>query len=409
MTRITSFVRSAAVAAGVIALAAGTAGAQQAAGGNWQSWIGCWTAGPAIGGISPSSVAPLVCITPTSDANAVDITTISEEKVVSTQRVDASGRELPMEAKGCTGTSRAQWSADGRRVYLKAVGTCDGAERVTSGIIAMSPEGEWLDVQGVAVGKDEGVRVGRYRDAGVPSSVPAQIATALRGHGVATQNARFIAGSTIGSSAVIEASRTVSPAVVEAWLLERGQNFGVDAAELIRLADAGVPARVTDALVAVSNPGAFAMSRADEQTRDRRRSLDDEITGRRIYVVMDPAYSPYRWGYSPYAYNYGPYGYSPLGYRGYGYGSSYYGYPGYVPPVVIVNPAQPPQVRGQAVRGRGYTQPDPSSATPQPSTTRAAERQQSSGSSSSSSGSSSSGSSSQPRSEPAPRTAQPKP
>jgi hypothetical protein len=404
MTRIVPFVRSAAVAASVIALAAGTAGAQQAAG-SWQGWIGCWTAGPAIGGIAPSSVAPLVCITPTADPNVVEFTTISEEKVVATQRVDASGRELPMEAKGCTGTQRAQWSADGRRVYLKAVGTCDGAQRVTSGIIAMSPEGEWLDVQGVSAGTDEGVRVGRYRDAGLPSSVPAEVASVLRGHGVATQSARFLAGGTIGTSAVIEASRAVSPAVAEAWILERGQNFGIEAAELVRLADAGVPARVTDALVAVSNPGAFAMTRGDEQPRDRRRSLDDEVTGRRVYVFMEPAYSPYRWGYNPYAYGYGPYGYSPLGYRS-GYGSSYYGYPGYVPPVVIVNPGQQPaQARGQAVRGRGYTQSDPSSATPQPSTSRAAERQSSSGSNSSS------GSSSQPRSEPAPapRTAQPKP
>jgi hypothetical protein len=151
------------------------------------------------------------------------------------------------------------------------------------------------------------------------------------------------------------------------------------------------------------------MTRADEQTRDRRRSMDDEILGRRIYVVMDPAYSPYRWGYNPYAYSYGPYGYSPLGYRGYGYGngSSYYGYPGYLPPVIVVDPAQPAQKRGQMVRGRGYTEANPSTATPQAATSRAAERQQSSGSSSS--GSSSSGSTSQPRSEPAPRTAQPKP
>jgi hypothetical protein len=408
MTRIVSYVRSAAAAASLITLAAGSAGAQQLSG-SWQGWLGCWTAGPAIGGISPSSVAPLVCITPTSDANVVEVTTISEEKVVATQRIDASGRELPMEAKGCTGTQRAQWSADGRRVYLKAVGTCDGAERVTSGIIAMSPAGEWLDVQGVSVGKEEGVRVARYRDAGVPSSVPAEVAATLRDRGVSTQSARFIAGGTVGSSAVIEASRAATPAVVEAWLLERGQNFGIDAAELVRLADAGVPARVTDALVAVSNPGAFAMTRADEQTRNRGRSLDDEIAGRRIYVFMDPAYSPYRWGYNPYAYGYGPYGYSPLGYRGYGYGygSGYYGYPGYVPPVVIVNPGQTAQPRGQAVRGRGYTQPDASPTTAQPSSTRASERSSSSGASSSSG--SSSGSSSQPRSEPAPRTAHPKP
>ena len=406
MKRIVSLARSAAVMAGLAALVAGSAGAQQPAG-NWQGWLGCWTAGPAIGGIAPSAVAPLVCISPTADANVVELTTISGDKVVSTQRIDASGRELPMDAKGCTGTQRAQWSADGRRVYLRAVATCDGLQRVTSGIIAMSPAGEWLDAQGVAAQGDEGVRVARYRDAGVPSAVPESIAAALRARATSTQGARFAAGGTIGSSAVIEASRIVTPAVVEAWLLERGQVFALDGQELVRLADAGVPARVTDAMVAVSNPKVFAVARPEADPRNSRsRRYEDDLTGRRVYVYLDPAYSPYRWGYSPYGYGYGygPYGYSPFGYGygiGNGYGSGYNGYPGYTPPIVIVNPQQP---RGQAVKGRGYTRAEPSTATPTPSSSRGSE---------SSSGSSSSGSSSsQPsRSEPAPapRTAHPRP
>ncbi len=297
---------------GLVALVAGSAGAQQPAG-NWQGWLGCWTTGPAIGGIAPSAVAPLVCISPTADANVVQLTTIDGDKAVSTQRIDASGRELPIDAKGCTGTQGAQWSADGRRVYLQAVTACGGVERVTSGIIAMSPQGEWLDVQGVAAGGEEAVRVARYHDAGVPSAVPEEIATALRERGTATQSARFAAGATIGSAAVIEASRTATPAVVEAWLLERGQIFALDGRELVRLADAGVPARVTDAMVAVSNPEKFAVDRPDESARNRRDTSSD-VAGRTIYVYMDPAYSPYRWGYSPYGngYGYGPYGYSPL-------------------------------------------------------------------------------------------------
>ena len=405
MQRIVSIARTTAVAAGFVALVAGQAGAQQPAG-SWQPWLGCWSAGPAIGGIAPSQLAPLVCVTPTADANVVEVATISGDKVVSTQRLDASGRELPVEAKGCTGTQYAQWSADGRRVYLKAVTKCDGLDRVTSGIMAISPSGEWLDVQGVGVAGEEGVRVARYRDAGLPSVVPEQIAAALRGRLGAATSARSMAGATIGSAAVIEASKAAAPAVVEAWILERGQTFGLDANELVRLADAGVPARVTDAMVAISNPQHFAVARPDDRA-NRRRALDDEeISGRRIYVYMDPLYSPYRWGYSPYGYGYGygPYGYSPLGYGGYGYGSGYYGYPGYLAPIVVVTPQTQVQ-RGQMVKGRGYT-PSASSgtttptATPRPST--------------SSSGSSSSGSSSsQPaRSEPPasePRTAHPRP
>ena len=402
MMRRVSFARSAALAAGFLGLVAVSAGAQQRAG-SWQSWLGCWSAGPSIGGIAPSDAAPLVCIVPTSDANVVEIATLDGEKVVATQRIDASGRALPMNATGCAGTQRAQWSADGRRVYLRAVATCEGVERVTSGIIAMSATGEWLDVQGVAAEGEEGVRVARYRDAGVPSAAPAPIAAAMRARGWAANGARFATGGTIGSSAVIEASRMVTSAVVEAWLLERGQTFSLDARELVRLADAGVPARVTDAMVAVTHPDVFAVARPEGAARSRSRDAEDDITGRRIYVYLDPAYSPYRWGYSPhgYGYGYGPYGYSPLGYGAYGYGSSYYGYPGYTAPVVIVNPQQPGLPRGRAVKGRGYTQAEQGTAAPS-----------SSRGSSSSSGSSSSGSSSQPaRSEPAPapRTAQPRP
>jgi hypothetical protein len=412
MRYIASFARSAAVLAGLVMLSTVGAGAQQPAG-SWQSWLGCWTAGPAIGGVAPSAVAPLVCITPTADASVIELTTISGDKVVSTQRVDASGRELPIDAKGCTGVQRAQWSADGRRVYLKATARCDGVERTTSGIIAMSPAGEWLDVQGVAAAGEEGVRVARYRDAGLPSAVPEQIAAALRNHG-ASQSARLTAGATIGSSAVIEASRSATPAVVEAWLLERGQLFSLDAGELVRLADAGVPARVTDAMVAVSNPKVFAVARPDERARRSPRADEEDVVGRRVYVYMDPVYSPYRWGYAPYGYGYGPYGYSPVGYGygygAYGYGSGYSGYPGYVPPVVIVNPQQPPQPHGRVVKGRGYTQSEPSTATP--SSTRGSDDSSRSAGSSSTGSSSSGSSTSQPaRSEPAaaPRTAHPKP
>ena len=408
MQRIASFARSTVVVAGLVVLVASSAGAQQQqAAGGWQGWVGCWTAGPAIGGIAPSAVGPLVCLAPTTDANVVDVTTIAGGKVLSTQRIDASGREQTLTSNGCTGTHRAQWSADGRRVYLKAVSTCAGVERVTSGIIAMSSTGEWLDVQGVVAGRDSGVRVARYRDAGVPSEVPESIAAALKQRGWANQGARLALGGTIGTSAVIDAARLVTPAVVEAWLLERGQVFSLDARELVRLADAGLPARVIDAMVVVSNPKVFAVARPDESARSGSasgaRNAEDEIAGRRIFVTMDPMSSPYGWGYAPYGYGYG-YGYSPLGYGGYGYGSGrgygYSGYPGYVAPIIVVNPQA--QARGQAVKGRGYTQSEPSSATPTGS-----RREQGS---SSSSGASSQPARSEPaRSEPAQRTAKPRP
>lgn len=391
-----SLLRGAVVAAGVLALAPGAAGAQQPSG-TWQPWLGCWSAGPSVGGVAASAMAPVVCITPTADASVVEIATIAGDSVVGTQRIDAGGREQPLTATGCAGTQRAEWSADGRRVYLRAAAVCDGQERVTSGIIAMSPDGEWLDVQGVATGGRDAVRVARYHEVSVPRGAPARIASSLAGRTGSVLGSRLATGGTIGTTAVLEASRSVTPAVAEAWLMERGQIFPLDARELVRLADAGMPARVIDAMVAVSNPTVFAVARSERADRGARgaRADDDDVAGRRVYVYMDPAYSPYGWGYSPYAY-------SALGYGryGYGYGGGYYGYPGYQAPIVIA-PQQPAIARGRAVKGRGYTQGDPDTASPAPASTRSTE--------SSSSGSSRAGSGSQPSSQPAPRTAHPKP
>ena len=312
--------------------------------------------------------------------------------MVATQRVEP-GRDLPLTTNGCRGTQRADWSHDQRRVYLKATANCEGIERVTSGIIAMSPEGEWLDVQGVAARGNDAVRVARYHEVSVPRGAPARIAAALAERRSGALGARFATGGTIGAAAVLDASRSVTPAVVEAWLMERGQVFALDAQELVRLADAGIPPRVIDAMVAVSNPSVFAIARAERSPRDRARLEDDDIAGRRVYVYMDPWYSPYGWGYSPY-------GYSSLGYGRYGtgYGGGYDGYPGYQTPIVIA-PQQPALARGRAVKGRGYTQGDPGGTTAQPASTRSTE----------SSSGSSGGASSQPASQPAPRTAQPKP
>src|SRR5213078_3935993 len=116
-------------------------------------------------------------------------------------------------------------------------------------------------------------------------------ASALVGRNLLAESARIAAGASVRSSDVMEAARAVSAAVTEAWVLERKQAFALDARELIRLADAGVPARVTDAMVAVSNPGVFNVAHrgADVDT--------SEVVGQRIRVYLDPS-SPWDWGYA---------------------------------------------------------------------------------------------------------------
>jgi hypothetical protein len=413
MDRLAAVTRTIAVAAALLSLTAATSVAQSGTGSRWQGWLGCWTTAAPDAPI-PSG-APLVCITPTSNADVVDVTTVADGKVLGAKQIDASGTERPLELKDCTGTQRAEWSADGRRVYLKAVANCAGATRTTSGILAIAPTGDWLDVQGIAAGEGESIRVARYRDAGVPSTLPASIASALEGRSTSVQGARIAAGAAVGTTAVIEASKSTTPAVVEAWLLERGQQFALDARSLVALADAGVPARVTDAMVAVSNPKAFAVAHPEPND-----ALDDQVAGRRISVYMEPMYDPYGWGYSPYynngyGYGYGRYGYGSLGYGGYGYG-----YPGYYSgaPIIIVGQPGTSGSSGKMVKGQGYVPNVPAGSTGRRATPRSSAPSSSSTGSSRSAGSSSSQGSSSPAPERAPtpapapapeRTAHPRP
>jgi hypothetical protein len=347
------FMRTAVGTAALLSLAS-AAGAQTGGGPRWQGWIGCWSpiapAAESAAILATPVSSMLVCVTPSADQGVVDVATISGGKVVSTEKIDASGRQQSIDAKGCTGTQRAQWSGDERRVFLKANASCEGMKSTTTGILSMTPSGEWIDVRGVSAGDGEVVRVTRYRDAGIPSSIPFDIATALSGRSMSSERARIAAGAPVAARAVVEATTLADSSVVAAWVLERGQRFTLDAGALVNLADGGVPSKVTDAMIAVSNPGTFRVARVNEE-QDVNQA--DRPYGRRYPVYLEPGYYPWSWGYSPYGYDgYDAFGYSYGGYGRYGYGP--YGYGG--PPIIVVDGPGVVSGHGQAVKGRGYTQ-----------------------------------------------------
>ena len=354
------------VALGFVVAVSSTARAQQAnAGPKWQALLGCWSlAVESDARLTTTPAELLVCVSPTANADVVRLTTLTNGKITSDRTLDASGAEQPLSAKGCTGTQRATWSSDGRRVYLHSAATCGGVHTTSSGILSVTATGEWLDVRGVSSGEGSSVRVARYLEDGLPSAVPADIAAELRDRAMSAQTARVAAGAPIGTSALLEASRVMDSAVVSAWLLERGQRFSVNASTLRDLARAGLPANVSDALVAVSYPNAFHFARAEP--RDVRGDTA-EYRGRRITAIAFPAYDPFGLGYSLYGYGY-PYGYGYNrfgGYGGYGYGYGQYPYNGYTTPVIIVRGGDAgAPAHGQAIKGRGYTQRNDSPSSP---------------------------------------------
>jgi hypothetical protein len=193
---------------------------------------------------------------------------------------------------------------------------------------------------------------------------------------------------------VIDPTEHVYDPVVRARIAERREPFPVGAAQLVRMADAGVAPAVIDVVVAVSYPRDFTVADdVDAPEAERREAAAPpapSLAGVRRTRFWDPFY-----GFGYYSY------YDRLEYGGYSYGYGGFGYPGrFRPSVIVVQPRQ--ETQGRVVNGRGYTRnrpSTPSSPAPAPSSSSGSSG---SGDSSAGSGSGSSGGSTG-------RTAQPRP
>jgi hypothetical protein len=340
----------------------------------WLAYLGCWE--------RVESAKSHVCVVPTANPDAVDLLTIVKGEVGARERIDASS---------------AEWSAHGQRLYMRSDDSRDSAG-IGTGVIAMTRNGDWLYIQGMTVAGQTGVRVQRYREATSELLVPDEVASALQLNLSATLWARAAAGAPLSTDDVIEASRHLDASVLEALLVERAEPFTLDAKRLIALADAGVPSRVIDLMVALSYPRAFAINTASRQGSYGQRTAPTE------YVT---AYNPLCYDYDSML-SYGTDDCTGLG-SAYGYGYGWY--PGGYPVTIIYSGASSgggSRAHGRVVNGEGYVKggdTGPEFGTPRPSDTWSP---RSSGSSSGSSGagapstSSSSGSGEQ-------RTAKPRP
>lgn len=396
-----------AIAFATVALvAAATANAQSnadvgRAGARWQAFVGCWrsvTPNPSAGAGANSRV----CVIPSAGNSAVEIVAVDGDRVVSRARVDATGATHEVSRDGCSGSESAEASADGHRIYVYEHLNCDGTHRVSTSVFAMSPQGEWLDVRLINAGPGSGVQASRYREITDLQGMSREIVAALREGQLARSTARMAASAPLTRDAIVDMTRHVDAKVVETLLLERGTGFALNARELAALADAGVPGRVTDMMVALTYPKVFAINPAARSVSPVERSGGELAEARPRASESDlyaGGFSPFGWStYDPF---YG-YGYSPYGSRGYnngygyGYGNGYNGwYPGTSPVVIVVRGSDADPSHARLVKGRGYTEGRSSGATTSSSGSFGSSSAGSSGSKpSTSSGSSSSGSSS---------------
>jgi hypothetical protein len=355
----------------------------------WQPWIGCWTlatenlrAAEAQEGAPQRSArpttaregAPRVCVSSAGNGARFE-TTVSTQPVID-QTIVADGTSRPVNDADCSGTEHAEWSKSGLRLFSSAEIRCQGDEglRRVSGISLIAPNGDWLDIQTVAIGPRESIRVKRYyRADDSPRSSPATVAS-----------------SRLTLDEVKDASSKVSSAVLEAALVETNAGFNLSKKTVTDLASSGVSERVIDLLVALSYPEKFAIQRVGQAGG----APVPTTYARDPFFTGDPFYYD--------SYYYSPYYYQPFGYRylvidggafvgdGSGIGGG-----GSVPPPAGV---------GRVINGQGYTRVVPRESVPNTnaptartastSTSGSAPSDAGSSSSSSSSGSSSSGSSS---------------
>ena len=329
----------------------------------WQPWIGCWSAAP-VDATSQAAEPRQVCVVPAAGASAVDVVTVSGATVISREHIDASGERRRSERDGCAGWESAEWSSDMRRVYLRSEYECTGGlKRGTTGLMATAANGDWLDVVGVAMRDNIGVRVLRHRARLPLATLPADIASAVEGGSRADATLRTLLP--IGDDEIIDASHHVSAPVVEAWVAESRQPFTMNARRLLKLSKAGVDGRVIDVLVALSYPRAFAVK--PSPTADGQLAEEGDGGGGGIGLIGGEFAhcGPYDAGFSLYGWdNCSPYGYGMYGSR-YGYYryDNLYGFDGWYlaggAPIVIVRPpdggSSGSASHGQVVNGRGYT------------------------------------------------------
>ena len=154
----------------ILPLAAATpaAAASHSQNPDWSAWRGCWQAEGA-----PAN--EVVCITPSGAG--VRITTLIDGSVRDESTVVADGRSRPVQSVGCSGSERARWSSDRRRVFLESDVVCGASgKRSVRGLFAFVAPDEWISVQTATEGDSVATRVVRIR-AAEQRSVPGGIAS----------------------------------------------------------------------------------------------------------------------------------------------------------------------------------------------------------------------------------------
>lgn len=348
----------------------------------FQPWIGCWRTS---GGTSQSSLGAgptMACVVPSRKVTgSVDVLLYSGDSLLSTNSLPRPGATAEMSVDDCRGQERADWTADNVRFILAAELICAGGmKRAETGLMTITPEGQWLQIQHLKVGSNEATTTARFiYDAS--DFKPEEISFGTKR---SSAPLRLVAGAPANLEQVLDVASRVPSALAEVWLAELELSFKVDGRLLASLADRGMPLGVIDMIVATSNPRVFSARPATATVQRGEPSSAIGAVPTQTTIVINSRSQCGMWGdfcYGPGgmgAWGFGwPYGYrsldpwaryyDPFLRFGYPYSDPYGGgvYMGGRPVIIVGQPAQSVAPPGRAIKGEGYTRqggagsPDP--------------------------------------------------
>ena len=335
-------VKRVALAGAAVVLVVATAVGQQkstapAEDARWLPYVGCWSRTADVGATSQ-----FVCVKP-GPGSVADIVSISNGAIDSRERIEVDGQPHPIDKDGCTGSQTATWATSGSRIYVGSAYTCGTLHGRSTRMFAMLPSGVWLEVRDVHAGGGWVETVTRFHDAGLPTSIPAELRSEISHRELAVATARAAASAPVSPSDIAEASRSVDTAVVRSWLTARGQSYAGDSTvvatqesgvQVYRGAPAPTPA-------ATPAPAPQMLDTGCDPFGCYAPNVYSSYNG----IVYSPYVRPYVYAYPPY-------------------------YPGFMAPIVVVHGStrgKPSIIRppaGHGPIGRGTVGHSPVGAAP---------------------------------------------
>ncbi len=194
----------------------------------WAAFLGCWSTS------SNGVVGPMVCIVPSDSAQRVEFMTVDGDSVSVRTVVDASGKPRAQVRGACVGWEEAQWSTDQHRLYIHADYRCrNGDNQRADAIVAMTHADAFSQVEVTLADSAKRARVVNFIVQLDTTMYPVEVKRRLGSYRQPVRtDAELELINAVSPSDVMDAATNLDPAVVQAWLADRGESSPLSTIEL---------------------------------------------------------------------------------------------------------------------------------------------------------------------------------